>query len=144
MNIFQNDYEIRLQNWHDLKEKIKNQDSKTKCIEVDKWWQQAPLVSRHLHILDTETWPNPWELLVENTYCEVARGLGMCYTLYMAGEKTVEFVEAADVSGNDVVIVLVDDAKYILNYWPDTVLNNSLHDFRIKRKINITSLLEKL
>lgn len=144
MNIFQNDYETRLQNWHDLKEKIKNQDSKTKCIEVDKWWQQAPLVSRHLHILDTETWPNPWELLVENTYCEVARGLGMCYTLYMAGEKTVEFVEAADVSGNDVVIVLVDDAKYILNYWPDTVLNNSLHDFRIKRKINITPLLEKL
>lgn len=144
MNIFQNDYETRLQNWHDLKEKIKNQDLKTKCIEVDKWWQQAPLVSRHLHILDTENWPNPWELLVENTYCEVARGLGMCYTLYMAGEKTVEFVEAADVSGNDVVIVLVDDAKYILNYWPDTVLNNSLHDFRIKRKINITSLLEKL
>lgn len=144
MNIFQNDYETRLQNWHDLKEKIKNHDVKTKCVEVDKWWQQAPLVSRHLHILDTENWPNPWELLVENTYCEVARGLGMCYTLYMAGEKTVEFVEATDVSGNDVVIVLVDDAKYILNYWPDTVLNNSLHDFRIKRKINITSLLEKL
>lgn len=144
MNIFQNDYESRLQSWYNLKQQAKQLELRDKCIEIDDWWQKAPLVNRHLHTMDIENWPNPWELLVENTYCEVARALGMCYTLHMTNVFDIELVEAVDNMGNDVVLVLVDSAKYILNYWPNTVVNNCLHDFRIRRTINITTLLEKL
>lgn len=42
MNIFQLQYEDRLQDWHHLKEKLKTADIKTKCVEIDKWWQKAP------------------------------------------------------------------------------------------------------
>jgi hypothetical protein len=144
MNIFQIEYEIRLQSWHDLKEKTKALDIKEKCIEIDRWWQQAPTVNHYLHLMDTKNWPGPWELLVENLYCEVARGLGMCYTLYMIGEKSIELTQASDKFGNDVVLVLVDRAKYILNYWPDTVVNNCLNDFALKKSIDLTNLLQKL
>jgi hypothetical protein len=144
MNIFQVDYETRLQDWHDLKQRILRLDTKSKCIEVDAWWQKAPLLTHYLHIYDIYNWPSPWELLVENTYCTVARALGMCYTLHMSGIDDVKIVEATDSFGNDVVLVLVDNAKYVLNYWPDTVVNNCLQDFKVKKHIDIATLLKKI
>ena len=144
MNIFQVDYETRLQNWHNLKQRILDLDIQTKCIEVDNWWQPAPLVNHYLHIYDIYNWPDPWELLVDNTYCTVARALGMCYTLRMTGIDDAKIVEATDKFGNDVVLVLVDNAKYVLNYWPDTVVNNCLQDFSIKKYIDIAVLLKKI
>jgi hypothetical protein len=27
------------------------------------------------------TWPDPWQLLSDDVYCEVARGLGILYTI---------------------------------------------------------------
>jgi hypothetical protein len=144
MNIFQVDYETRLQNWHDLKHRIVDLDTKSKCIEVDNWWQPAPLINHYLHIYDIYNWPSPWELLLDNTYCTVARALGICYTLYMTGIHDATIVEATDSFGNDVVLVLADNAKYVLNYWPDTVVNNCLQDFSIKKTIDIAALLKKI
>ena len=90
-----------------------------------------------------DEWPDPWQLLNENLYCSYARGLGMIYTLLLLGAKNIELVEATDDNSEDVILVLVDNAKYILNYWPDTVLNNSLSQFTIKKNINIQQIIEK-
>lgn len=144
INVFQQNYDTRLRYWYDLRIKIENLDLLTKCVEIDRFWQNTPLVNHYLHTLDTETWPDPWQLLVENTYCTVARGLGICYTLLLLNETNIEMVEATDKMGEEVVLVLVDDAKYILNYWPNTVLSNSLTDFSIKRKINIKHLINNI
>ena len=144
MNVFQLSYEARLRSWYDLRSQIEQSDIKSKCIEIDNWWQKAPLVNHHIHILDSENWPDPWELLIENTYCTVARALGMCYTLLLLGITDIELVEATDKNGEDVVLVLVDNAKYVLNYWPETVVNNYSKDFTIKRKIDLTDLELKI
>ena len=143
MNIFQLEYEARLQSWHDLKEDIKNSDLRSKCIKIDKWWQNAPTVNHYLHLKDTQNWPDPWELLVENLYCNVAKALGMCYTLYMTGEKNFRMVTASDKMGNDVLLILVNN-EHILNYWPNTVETNTINEFDIKSEINIKNQLEKL
>ena len=55
-------------------------------------------------------------------------------------ETDIELVEATDMNGEDVVLVLVDNAKYILNYYPGTVLSNTLSDFTIKRHIDVSQL----
>ena len=144
MNVFQLNYETRLNSWYNLRSTLEHSDIKTKCIEIDKWWQNAPLVNHHLHILDSENWPGPWDLLVENTYCTVARALGMCYTLLLLGVTDIVLVEATDTQGEDMVLVLVDSAKYVLNYWPDTVVNNNSNDFSIKRHIDVSSIKLKL
>ena len=144
MNLFQTSYNNRLQGWHDLRTQIKELSIQEQCVEIDKWWQRAPLVSHHLHTLDTENWPDPWELLAENTYCDVARALGMCYTLLLLGISDIELVEARNELAEDVVLVLVDSAKYILNYWPDTVLSNNLSNFKIVRKIDIDNIKRKI
>jgi len=144
MTVFQLTYDARLQSWYDLRASIEQTDIKTKCVMIDKWWQQAPMVNRHLHILDNETWPGPWDLLVENSYCTLARALGMCYTLLLLQINDIKLVEASDNLGDDCLLVLVDNAKYILNYHPDTVISNKLTDFTIKRTIDINHLKQKI
>lgn len=144
INVFQLNYDARLQNWYDLRQKLQQSDIATKCVEIDKWWQSAPLVNHYLHPHDISNWPNPWELLSENTYCSIARAIGMCYTLLLLDTSDIELVLARNDTGEDVVLVLVDNAKYILNYWPDTVLNNNLRDFQVVEKIDIKRIKEKI
>lgn len=144
MNIFQSTYEARLQDWFQLRQSVLDLSLEQKCIMVDNWWQNAPLVNHYLHPHDVDNWPNPWELLSENTYCEVARALGMCYTLLLLGVTDLDLVLGKNDVNEDVVLVLVDNAKYILNYWPNTVISNKLKDFKVVNKLDIKKITEKI
>ena len=144
MNIFQSTYEARLQDWFQLRTSVTSLPIEQQCIAIDAWWQHAPLVTHHLHPHDIDNWPDPWELLSENTYCEVARALGMCYTLLLLDISDVEMVLSTNNIGEDVVLVLVDNAKYILNYWPNTVVNNNLRDFKVVSKIDLDKIIKKI
>ena len=144
MNIFQSTYEARLQDWFQLRTSVTSLPIEQQCITIDKWWQDAPLVTHHLHPQDVDNWPDPWELLSENTYCEVARALGMCYTLHLIGITDIELVLARNNTAEDVVLVLVDNAKYILNYWPDTVISNTLKDFKVVDHLDIKKIKDKI
>ena len=143
-NVFQLNYEARLKSWYDLRKSLEDKDVNTICLAIDKWWQFAPLLNHYLHPNDIDNWPGPWELLVENNYCQIARGLGMVYTLHLVGINDIDFVDAIDYNRENVVLVLVDDAKYVMNYWPDSVLNISLADFTVTNQLNISSLKQKI
>lgn len=144
INIFFLDFYARLRDWHDLRENLKDADAETIYIEVDKYWQRAPIRAHYLHPTDIESWPNPWNLINDNDYCLYGRALGMIYTLLLLGIKSIDFVEAIDDNNEDVVLVLVDDAKYVLNWNPDSVVNTDLADFKIKKHINIDPLTQKI
>jgi len=113
-------------------------------LEIDNFWQRVPTQNHYLHTDYIKDWPNPWQLLSDNTYCNYARALGMIYTLLLLGNKNIDLVDAVDDNSNEVVLVLVDDAKYVLNYWPDTVVNNHISNFTITRKHDITPLYSKI
>lgn len=68
----------------------------------------------------------------------------MIYTLMLLGINDIDFVEAIDYNRENVVLVLVDDAKYVMNYWPESVLNTSLADFTVTNQLNISSLKQKI
>jgi hypothetical protein len=144
VNIFLLDFYSRLRSWYQFKESLQDIDLQTICIEVDKFWQRVPLSTHYLHPDDIEDWPNPWELINYNNYCYYARALGMVYTLLLLGIKDIDFVEALDDNKEYAVLVLVDNAKYVLNYWPDSVLNTNLSDFTITKYININILKKKI
>ena len=143
INIFLLDYYTRLREWFKLKETLVGQDLSTICIEVDRFWQRVPISTYYLHPDDIDDWPNPWELINDNNYCYYARALGMVYTLLLLGIKDIDFVDAIDDNSENVVLVLVDNAKYVLNYWPDSVVKTTLTDFTITKHINIRSLKKK-
>lgn len=143
-NIFLFDYQTRLKTWVDLRNKIICLPIKEQVIEVDKFWQLVPLQHHYLHTDFIKDWPTPWQLISDNTYCYYARALGIIYSLLLLGNKSLELVDAKDDNNNEVVLVLVDDAKYVLNYWPKTVLNNSITDFTIIKKHDLTPLYSKI
>lgn len=144
MNAFQLDFYARLRAWTKLRETLIDSGIEQKCIEVDRFWQQSPLSNHYLHPVDIKTWPDPWQLLDDNVYCSYSRALGMIYTLSLLGIKDIDLVDATDYNSVDVVLVLVDNAKYILNYWPGTLVNNKLSDFNVVRYYDITPIIEKV
>ena len=143
-NVFQLNYEARLKSWYDLRKSLEDKDIKTSCLAIDNWWQKAPLVNHYLHQTDIDNWPGPWELLVENNYCQLARGLGMVYTLQLVGVKDIDFCIAIDDNSEEYPLVLVDSAKYICNYYPNTVISNSLKDFKVVSHVDMTKINKKI
>jgi hypothetical protein len=145
MNVFTtNTFDQRLRLWHELRNTLQDSDIQTICVEVDKFWQQTPLITYYLHPDDIKDWPNPWELLNDNNYCYYARALGMIYTLLLLGIKDVDFCTAKDYNNEEVVLVTVDRAKYVMNYWPNSVLNTTFTEFSNIKYINIDSLHDKI
>jgi hypothetical protein len=144
INVFQLSFEARLKSWHDLRKSLANADTKTKCVEIDKWWQSAPLVNHYLHPAETSSWPGPWDLLSDNEYCHIARGLGMVYTLLLTGVDDIDFCIATDDNSEEVIIVLVDHAKYVLNYWPNSVLNMNQLEFSTVKPLDLDQVKTKL
>ena len=143
-NIFLFDYVTRLRSWVDLRNKLLRLPINQQAVEIDRFWHRVPTQHHYLHTDFIKDWPDPWQLLSDNTYCNYARALGMIYTLLLLGNKNIDLVDAKDDNSNEVVLVLVDDAKYVLNYWPDTVVNNNIADFVITRKHDITPLYSKI
>lgn len=143
-NIFFLDFYSRLKVWADFRDKISTEPLEVQVVEVDKFWQQAPIITHYLHPCDVEDWPDPWELINDNNYCYYGRALGMVYTLLLLGVKDIDFVDAIDDNEQNVVLVLVDNAKYTLNYWPNSVLNINLSGFKILKKIDVDILRKKI
>jgi len=143
-NVFILDYPTRLKAWSDLRTNLQNLSLEAKCVEVDKFWQSVPIQTYYLHTDYIKDWPTPWELISDNVYCNYARATGMIYTLLLTGTKNLELVEAKDDNSNEVILVLVDDAKYVLNYWPDTVVNNLITDFQIIKTFDVSPLYYKI
>ena len=142
-NVFQLNYESRLKSWYDLRKSLGDKDVKTICLAIDNWWQFVPIVNHYLHPNDIDTWPGPWELLVENNYCQIARGLGIVYTLHLVGIKDIDFCIALDDNSEEYSLVMVDSAKYICNYHPNTVISNSLNNFKVTSHIDMTKINKK-
>lgn len=144
MNVFQIEYEHRLRDWKDLRLIIRGQPLDRACVEVDRWWQQVPLINHHLHWADMESWPDPWTLLSENIYCTLTRALGMCYTLLMSDIHDVQLVVANDPQCEEHNLVIVGRDKYILNFWPNSVLSTNLTDFSIVRTLSLDGIKKKI
>jgi hypothetical protein len=144
MNVFTMPYEHRLEEWSQLRQSVVDKTLEEKCVAIDAFWQQCPLNNYYLHPHDMKEWPTPWQLLHDNVYCFYARALGIIYTLSLLGIKDVDLCPATDYNNVDVVLVLVDNAKYIMNYWPQSVLNTQLDKFTNVKYIDIQKLHNKI
>ena len=79
--MFEKKYEDRLVIWSKFRETLEeSEDPFRLCREL---YNKAPLVSIYTDPWDITTWPDPWQLLDENRYCEFNIVLGMCYSLQL-------------------------------------------------------------
>ena len=67
----------------------------------------------------------------------------MFYTLMLLGIKDIDFVEGIDDNDENVVLVIVDHAKYVMNWCPESVLNTNLSTFKNIRYLDTDPLVKK-
>ena len=69
----------RLIAWKSFRDSLESE--KDPFQSVSDFWARAPFVNSFLHPDDSDTWPDPWHLILDNRYDELAIVLGMLYTL---------------------------------------------------------------
>jgi len=121
--MWQSHPEQRLIAWANLRNECEdNPNLESVITNINDWWQQAPMVLRYLHIDLIKEWPDPWELIAENTYCSLAKCLGMCYTICMLDRQDIPSLCISEIDNND-YIVQVNNGLYVLNWNVDEVVN---------------------
>lgn len=116
----------RLSQWKDIRHTLSDLSLTDAVAELNQLWSTAPFIGYYLPPDNPAEWPDPWTLLAENYYCDVAKSLGMLYTIYFTSHKSVpmelrvyyDFKEK-----NRYNVVWIDSGKYILNYWPYEIVN---------------------
>jgi len=123
-------FDPRLLSWQQLRKDVDQCDLKL-CLErINYFWASAPFTPYYLDWKYPEDWPDPWTLVSENLYCDLARALAMLYTVYFTEHKskiTVDLrVYKCASSGYEYNIVWVNDGEFILNYSSDVVNNKHI------------------
>jgi hypothetical protein len=117
-------FDRRLRAWYTLRESAQTLPMESALTAINTWWFQCPWQPYYLHWDDQAAWSDPWQLLSDNVYCEVARGLGILYTITLLDREDLTSASLVlTQTGHN--LVLVDQTKYILNWEADTVVNNN-------------------
>ena len=123
----------RLESWTQLRQQASTADAETALRAINSWWFQTPWRAYHLHWDDQAVWPDPWELLSDDLYCPLARGLGILYTITMLDRPDLQDAVLAEFDSDN--LVLVAKKKYILNWDPEQMLNITLGSFKSRHSI---------
>ena len=125
-------FAARLASWNLLRDQCQNLSAQSALENINAWWFRAPWRPYYLHWDDQATWPDPWQLLSDDIYCELARGLGILYTITLLDRADLAPAELV-LTQDDVNLVQVAKEKYILNWAADTVVN-TIQATTIKRQ----------
>lgn len=136
--MWETEYQSRLADWNRLRQAAQPLDQHDQLLLINDWWFRAPIVNRVLRWDNYEEWPDPWNLLTNNGYCDLARALGIVYTLMMLSSPQYTDLEIITTEKDN--LVQVDSGKYILNWAPGEMLNINSHAITVKNRINSTSL----
>jgi len=136
------DFHERLLNWNGMREQCLTMSVHDALTKINVWWFQSPWSAYHLHWDDQQDWPDPWQLLNDNQYCPVARGLGIMYTIAMLDREDLQDAQMIEYQSDN--LVLVNQEKYILNWDPDQVLNISLRRSKSRRQVSQEHIKQKI
>ena len=136
-----NTFEQRLAAWASLRDQVQSLDTASALTQINTWWYNAPWRPYYLHWDDRPNWPDPWQLLSDNHYCDLARALGTLYTITLLdradlGDATLVLTETGD------NLVLVSKSKYILNWDKDNIVNTN-QAISIKKQLTLSTVKQQ-
>jgi len=131
----------RLAAFSNLRIQSKDLPLEQALADINAWWFSAPWCQYYLHWDDAETWPDPWELLNDDTYCELARGLGILYTISMMEHKDLTSAELV-LTEEGYNLVLVNQGIYTLNWENNNIVNN-LQIEKIQRQFTLAEVNQR-
>jgi len=136
--MFDKKFEDRLKLWHDFRASLSNDiDPVQSAID---FWSDAPESSRNIDPYDESTWPSPWEMIQENSYCEYTKILAVAYTLKLTDRfndwQPVFKVGLDKRHSRLYYMCIIDD--YVLGFDPE----KSVHIKELPRSIHIQKTIQ--
>ena len=126
-------FSIRLERWNQLRDQCQHLSIESALEDINAWWADSPWQPFYLHWDDQPNWPDPWQLLSDNVYCDLAKALGILYTISLLDRADMADAELVLTEDGD-NLVLVAKEKYILNWNRDSIVNNK-PKVKISRKL---------
>ena len=138
----------RLDRWRLFRTAL-NDFSIGKSIELtNDLWASCPFTPFYLDAADPKSWPDPWTLLVENYYCDLAKVLGIIYTLHLCDHgKNLQpelRIYTNTKTRHTYHIAYLCDGKYVLNLIEGEIVNKQHINQELKLKHRYTAVDLKL
>lgn len=110
--------------WRDDLEKL-SLDEAIEKVAHD--WAQVPTVMHYLAPDNPGEWPNPWQLIADNLYCNLGIVLGMYYSLALLDNPEITDLRLQIYQTTEGWLNLssINQGKYVLNYNHGNVVNSS-------------------
>jgi hypothetical protein len=117
----------RVVHWKNFRKSLDLMSADAAVLAVAEFWQSCPYVAYYLDPDTPDHWPTPWELISENYYCDLAKSLGMLYTIYFTvhgrnldPEIRVYYDPNTEFTYN---LPILAQGKYVINLVDNTVVN---------------------
>lgn len=123
--MFKNEPGERLTRWREFRKTLNSLPFEKAVERVGEFWATCPYCPYYLDADLPDTWPNPWTLIEENWYCDLAKALGILYTIkFTTHDPEVEIRVYVDPETKYTYnLVWVEQGKYILNMINGQVVN---------------------
>ena len=135
-------YADRLETWSLLRDHCRDQDLEQAVLVINDWWFQAPVTVRTILWEQQADWPDPWQLLAQDRLCDLARGLGMLYTVSMTAHPEISHVALVQTDHDN--LVLVDQGKYILNWAAGQTVNIPSQAIQVRRSLDSAAFVHQV
>jgi hypothetical protein len=134
--MFQLKPEDRLRSWREFRTTLESLPIEQALAQTAEFWARAPFVPYNLDSAKPDEWPDPWTLIIENSYCDIAKCLGIVYTMSLTGHRKnldIEFRIYEDPKTRySYNLAWFNRGKYILNMIDGEILNNEQFDKTLK------------
>jgi hypothetical protein len=115
----------RLVRWREFRKSLDAMPFEQALESVASFWRHCPFSPYYLDPDKPEHWPDPWTMVEENWYCDIAKALGMLYTVkFTVHNPDVELRVYIDPETKYTYnLVWIEQGKYVLNLDIDDVVN---------------------
>jgi len=107
----------RLIKWKDFRQQLET--SQTPFMDVARFWSKAPFVNPFIDPSNFTQWPDPWHLILDDRFDDLAIVLGMLYTIKLTQrfmDSNFEIHTSITGEKRSQKFFLVVDNKHVLNY----------------------------
>lgn len=115
----------RILNWREFRQTVSKIPIDDCLQSIANAWARAPQVNHYLIPDNTAEWPDPWQLINDNIYCDLGVVLGMFYTITLLDRPDLDNVRLEIYKTDDgwTNLCSVDDGLYLLNWNPRSIVN---------------------
>jgi hypothetical protein len=116
----------RITHWREFRKQLEDLTLEQAVESVADFWQTCPFTPYYLEAGQPTEWPDPWTLLADNYYCDLAKCLGIVYTVALTKHITAEpeiHIYRDSETRLTYHLAVFDQGKYVINLVDGEVVN---------------------